>query len=134
MPNTREKMIELICDAKYDVDRICVERDWCDGCPAKHGEGDCKEAYIADHLIANGVTVQEWISVKDRLPVKEFEEAQQNGSRWYVCLVAWRLPTDKTSIRKAWYDGNCFEDDYNGDITDAVTHWMPQPPAPEENK
>ena len=25
-------------------------------------------AIIADHLIANGVTVQEWVSVKDRLP------------------------------------------------------------------
>ena len=24
--------------------------------------------YVADHLISNGVTVQEWISVKDRLP------------------------------------------------------------------
>ena len=26
---------------------------------------------LADHLIANGVTVQEWISVKDRLPEKD---------------------------------------------------------------
>ena len=24
--------------------------------------------YVADHLISNGVTVQEWISVEDRLP------------------------------------------------------------------
>ena len=24
--------------------------------------------YVADHLISNGVTVQEWISVDDRLP------------------------------------------------------------------
>ena len=24
--------------------------------------------YVADYLISNGVTVQEWISVKDRLP------------------------------------------------------------------
>ena len=27
--------------------------------------------HIADWLIANGVTVQEWISVKDRLPFAE---------------------------------------------------------------
>lgn len=59
MHNTREKLIALVRDAKFDVDRICVERDWCEGCPAASGEGDCKEAYIADHLIANGVTVQE---------------------------------------------------------------------------
>lgn len=61
----REKLIELLVTAKYDVDRICIERDWCDGCPAAYGEGQCKEVYIADHLIANGVTVQKWISVKD---------------------------------------------------------------------
>lgn len=53
----REKLIELIREAKFDVDRICVERDWCDGCPAADGEGNCKEVYIADHLIANGVTI-----------------------------------------------------------------------------
>ena len=56
----REKLIELIREAKFDVDRICVERDWCDGCPAAYGEGNCKEAYIADHLIANGVTIPKY--------------------------------------------------------------------------
>ena len=59
----REKMIELIQTAKskkqYDFlfgnidDAIDMKSD---------------SEYIADHLIANGVTVQEWISVKDRLP------------------------------------------------------------------
>ena len=46
--DVREKLKELIESARY----------W--------GSNTSEE--IADHLISNGVTVQEWISVKDRLP------------------------------------------------------------------
>ena len=49
--DVREKLVELIIDAK----RTDPEA------------GNFTE-YLADHLIANGVTVQEWISVDDRLP------------------------------------------------------------------
>ena len=61
----KEKLIKMIQTAKskkqYDFlfgnidDAIDMKSD---------------EEYIADHLIANGVTVQEWIPVKDRLPEK----------------------------------------------------------------
>ena len=53
MPNTKEKLIELMCDASYDITRICVNRDYCDGCPAEYGEGRCNETYIADHILAS---------------------------------------------------------------------------------
>ena len=53
MPNTREKLIEL-CKQANDELRLRA------GCSTW---GD-----FADLLIANGVTVQQWISVKDRLP------------------------------------------------------------------
>ena len=46
--DVRKRLVELIESARY----------W--------GSGTSEE--IADHLIANGVTVQEWISVDDRLP------------------------------------------------------------------
>ena len=46
--NVREKLVELIESARY----------W--------GSGTSEE--IASHLIDNGVTVQEWISVDDRPP------------------------------------------------------------------
>ena len=46
--DVREKLVELIESARY----------W--------GSNTSEE--IAENLIANGVTVQEWISVKDRLP------------------------------------------------------------------
>ena len=49
--DVREKLVELIMDAK----RTDPET------------GSFAE-YLADHLIANGVTVQEWISVDERLP------------------------------------------------------------------
>ena len=45
--DVREKLMELLADA---------------------GMGKTERNFLADQLIANGVTVQEWISVKDRLP------------------------------------------------------------------
>ena len=51
--DVREKLLEL-------VKRAII--DW------EHG--DVSE-WIADHLISNGVTVQDWIPVKDKLPEKD---------------------------------------------------------------
>ena len=81
----------------------------------------CNEI-IADHLIANGVTVvdkfatteQEWISVKDRLPdcadtVLAVDRDGIMGSAYYVGF---------------WHTGGEL-DEY------AVTHWMPLPKPPE---
>ena len=47
----REKLVELIRDAKRN-----------------DPEAGSFTEYLADCLINNGVTVQEWVSVKDRLP------------------------------------------------------------------
>ena len=49
MANTREKLIELF---------RAIAHENCFGSIEK----------IADHLIANGVTIQQWIPVKERLP------------------------------------------------------------------
>ena len=50
--DVREKLVELIFDS------LC-----------RHIDKSCKLAEnIADDLLSNGVTVQEWISVKDGLP------------------------------------------------------------------
>ena len=70
---------------------------------------------IADYLIANGVTVQEWISVKDRLP-KEDE----------IVIIC----TDKNFI----YAGELIGDTWfldNDSWTETVTHWMPLPQPPK---
>ena len=87
--DVREKLVELLDRFVYD--------DW-------YSNGD-----IAEKLIANGVTVQEWISVKDRLP-KPFEN-----------VIVFR--DGKISID--YNEGNgWFAYDFNGK---RVTHWMPLP-------
>ena len=76
--------------------------------------------YVADHLISNGVTVQEWISVKERLPQEKVN-----------CIVHYKHAycdnDDYWAIGMCFYDGEKFQfyPAYK------VTHWMPLPPAPE---
>ena len=69
-------------------------------------------------VIANGVTVQKWISVKDGLPEK-----------WQNVLVvrtdgAFRL--DFIGSLDVWYDDVNF-------VGYPVTHWMPLPEPPKED-
>ena len=56
--DVREKLIEILKQAPFEG-KVLDEWWW-----------EEKIKRIADHLIANGVTVQEWVSVKDRLPVE----------------------------------------------------------------
>ena len=98
--DVRKRLVELIESARY----------W--------GSGTSEE--IADHLIDNGVTVQEWISVKDRLP----EPGKQVliYSRYDFCESAFYIGVPG-KWRVTW----------NHEMLDAdsVTHWMPMPLAPE---
>lgn len=87
---------------------------------AMYGEYDV----AADWLIANGVTVQEWISVEDRLP-KPTEKV----------LTYRRSLCDeyaKTTIEYMFlYNG---EVGWTGDVDTwktVVTHWMPLPQPPK---
>ena len=48
--DVREKLAEILADA---------------------GMGKTERNFLADQLIANGVTVQEWVSVNDSLPEKD---------------------------------------------------------------
>ena len=54
--DAREKLIEILKQAPFEG-KVLDEWWW-----------EEKIKMIADHLIANSVTVQKWISVKDRLP------------------------------------------------------------------
>lgn len=81
---------------------------------------------IADGLIANGVTVQEWISVKDRLP-----ERNEDGT---VNAV---LVTNGAIQHIAYLAKDVFYFTENGEMKEPmfyeVTHWqyLPQPPKGE---
>lgn len=115
--DVREKLVELIESARY----------W--------GSNTSEE--IADNLFAHGVTVQEWISVKDRLPeddptVKKHIEGEKFGfltvlvyngvvketNRFFNNEPRYGLP--KTNGWE-WASSN-------------VTHWMPMPEPPKRER
>lgn len=74
---------------------------------------------MADYLIANGVTAQEWISIEDELPEKwryvlaldEYDEES-----WKPCIAY--------IDDKGWVAG--------GIVGCKITHWMPLPEPPKE--
>ena len=75
---------------------------------------------FADCLLANGVTVQEWISVKDRLP-----------EAWKQVLIY----SQHDFCESAVYIGvpGKWRVTWNHEMLDAdsVTHWMPLPTPPK---
>ena len=86
---------------------------------------------VADHLIANGVTVQEWISVKDRLPETDgiyiVCDRRLNGYPW-IHTVGFR----KASSSWCELHGVYYDDGYGRySDQDKFTHWMPLPNPPK---
>ena len=111
--DVREKLVELIESARY----------W--------GSNTSEE--IADNLLDSGVTVQEWISVKDRLPdetgrylaaKKRIAPDKLGGNRTDIVILrffvdkGFRMPTHIPE----WI---------NKEINEEVTHWMPMPELPK---
>ena len=96
-----EKLVELIESARY----------W--------GSNTSEE--IAEKLIGQGVTVQEWISVTEMLPEEKVD-----------CIVHYKHAyCDNDDY---WAIGMCFYDGEKFQIGPAykVTHWMPLPKPPKE--
>ena len=86
---------------------------------------------ISDYLIANGVTVQQWISVKDRLP----EKTEHDWVLVQLKLVpedAYGVPCVAELRNGEWYDadGCLIGTDPEGGCV-IVTHWMPLPQPPK---
>ena len=109
--DVREKLVELIVWIEdqmtraypYTTDQFRIET-------------------TVDHLIANGVTVQEWIPVTELLP--------DENNRWVLCLCvggAMEVLKFDYAMRDwdAQYPGRCYMENY-------VTHWMPLPEPPKE--
>ena len=98
--DVREKLVGLLDRFVYD--------DW-------YSNGE-----IAEKLIANGVTVQEWISVDDRLPEEKVN-----------CIVHYKHAycdnDDYWAIGICFYDGEKFQ----VGLAYKVTHWMPLPLPPK---
>lgn len=77
----------------------------------------------AEELYSKNYRKQEWISVKDRLP-----EGKVN------CLVHYKHSYCDNdgywAIGVSFYDGN----EFHIGLEYKITHWMPLPPPPKENK
>ena len=95
---------------------------------------------FADCLLANGVTVQEWISVKDRLPEKDgaylvttnsFGDRQSVKFRWFAKDAEMAGAYDLAGQKNVWYlyDSECGYISIN-----SVTHWMPLPEPPKNEE
>lgn len=99
MPDVREKLVELLWE--YDqlrMMRMSIEES-------------------AEYLIANGVTIQRWIPVTERLP-----EEQKN-------VIAY---TDVGSFAEtAHWTGYRWEKTWDFEVLYGVTHWMPLPEPPK---
>ena len=117
--DVREKLVGIVCDPAQI--NGCIHR--CNHPPCAM-VGD-----IVDALIENGVTVQEWISVKDRLP----EILPDKIAEGYVQIQVLVL-CDK-GRQCAWFqvDTKKFydQDGWLGTEVDGVTHWMPLPQPPK---
>ena len=108
--DVREKLVELIKDGIRKGLRA---------------RGDDRLDYsfedVADHLIANGVTVQEWIPVDERLPEN------------FISVLGYMTDAGEfPPVRECYTVGNAFFFPALGDIH-PVSHWceMPQPPKGE---
>lgn len=116
MIDIREKLVELFAEAA----RICGKSDCC--LCRYFNDQSCVDALLIDHLLANGVTVQEWIPAS--------EPPETNG----CYLVAGNLRWDGRPITREAYwngdgwlscDGKCY-------ITRLITHWMRSPHPPKQ--
>lgn len=87
---------------------------------------------IADYMLDNGVTVQEWISVEDRLPEQPPNRVDAQGRSWFTqdidCIVY-----DGKIVFAAHYcfQNKCFWYADTLHPLNNITHWMPLPQPPK---
>ena len=134
--------MEKIVDALRSANKKCKARKTCQECK-QYGNGlNCVYLLMADELISCGVTVQEWISVDDRLPefpghylvctsinywhggcmdINENHKYHQNGTP-----VGYDGST--MSVLDCYYD---ITGHWNRVCDRHVTHWMPLPEPPK---
>ena len=121
--DVREKLVEIVKKAAYSSLPSNTE--------------DFHLNMFVTNLLAHGVTVQEWISVKDRLPEKDgtylvttnsFGNRQSVKLRWFAKDGENVDAYDLAGQKDVWYlyDIEC------GYVSiKTVTHWMPLPEMPK---
>ena len=109
--DVKEKLVELLQNAKAAMKSENLSCDI------------ARNMFVVDFMMANGVTVQEWISVKDRL--------REAGG--YVVCIAKRNPFSRFMPMVARIEKNGWVNPITEQYISEVTHWMqiPQPPKGE---
>ena len=115
---------------------------------------------VADYLIDNGITVQEWISVEDRLPKNEVDvlicaqrryykggtipvvstafytdgkmNTEESGYNWDLGNVDMEYDeeVDAYIVPEGWWESVRYGEEFSA-VDDFVTHWMPMPVPPK---
>ena len=130
MPDrVKEKLVELLKRTDREVYEELKDRE------------DYREEmlwdYFASNLIANGVTVPEWISVKDRLPEEDgkylvFEQSNGRTNTSVLRFAKDARKVDKYDFKgrwkNAWYE---YDSEWGHYTVNSVTHWMPLPKPPK---
>lgn len=105
--DVREKLVELLKEI------VAIQ---------ECGFGDPRPTYetVASYLMSHGVTVQEWVSVNDRLPEESgmYIVTANDGHAQRVSFVQWQKKNrmwNLTGARSYW----------------RVTHWQPMPQPPK---
>lgn len=118
--DVREKLVDLLREAPYNIFGNKLGDCYFDSCLE----------LIADYLISNGVTVQEWIPVTERLPDNKEHDwvlaqvVEDNGFMHIPNVMEYRQQ------RNDWLDETYgWLSEHNGAFT--VTHWMPLPEPPK---
>ena len=119
--DVREKLVELLRNAKAAMKSENLSCDI------------ARNMFVVNFMMSNGVTVQEWISVNDRLPdetgrylavKKRIAPDELGGNRTDIVILrffvddGFRMPTH-------------IPDWINGEINEEVTHWLPLPELPK---
>ena len=142
--DVREKLVELLADF-YGCDPMYYGVD---------------ALAIAQHLTNYGVTVQEWISVEDRLPKNEVDvlicaqrryykggtipvvstafytdgkmNTEESGYNWDLGNVDMEYDeeVDAYIVPEGWWESVRYGEEFSA-VDDFVTHWMPMPVPPK---
>lgn len=102
----RRKIIELLCQATFGVNKQTIESYLIPSAIAE----------VADHLIANDVVLQKWISVTERLP-----------KQGHYVLVIDRVTGEVTTAYLNDFGSFVFRDGRGH----GARYWMPLPKPPK---
>ena len=128
--NVKEKLVELLGRVQQ-MGVIYKENQMDERYPTIE---QIRNTEVAARLIAYGATVQEWISVDDRLPGKEeYTATTEYGTEYYIrLLIAYK--TDTVEYEIGYYDGYKWMTEMPIRLIKDVVAWMPFPNMPQPPK